>query len=130
MRYAVVVQGGPYSHQAAHSALRFARAVIAAGHRLQTVFFYHDGVYNASRLAAPPQDEPQLREGWQALASEHGCELLVCIAAALRRGLIDEGEAARHGKPAHSLEAPFVLTGLGQLVQAAIDHDRLVTFSP
>lgn len=130
LRYAIVVQGGPYSHQAAHSALRFARAVIDAGHRLETVFFYHDGVYNASRLAAPPQDEPQLLEGWQTLASEHGSELLVCIAAALRRGLIDEGEAARHGKPAHSIDPPFVLTGLGQLVEAATHHDRLVTFSP
>ncbi|WP_458525670.1 sulfurtransferase complex subunit TusD [Onishia taeanensis] len=130
MRYALLVQGGPYSSQAAHSALRFARAVIARGHCLGTVFFYHDGVYNAARLAAPPQDEPHLGDAWRSLHDEYGAELLVCIAAGLRRGLLDEREAARHGKAGHSLEPPFELTGLGQLVEAGFSHDRLITFAP
>lgn len=130
MRYALLVQGAPYSHQAAHSALRFAHALIARGHRLETVFFYHDGVYNASRLASPPQDEPHLVDAWRRLHEEQGTALLVCVAAALRRGVIDEREAARHGKPGFSVEAPFELTGLGQLVDAGMNHDRLITFSP
>lgn len=130
MRYALLVQGAPYSSQAPHSALRFAQAVVARGHRLDTVFFYHDGVYNAARLAAPPQDEPHLGDAWRALHDEHGTELLVCIAAALRRGLLDEREASRHGKSGHSVEPPFELTGLGQLVEAGLSHDRLITFSP
>ncbi|GGX78629.1 sulfurtransferase TusD [Litchfieldella qijiaojingensis] len=130
MRYALLVQGGPYSHQASHSALRFAEAVLARGHHLATVFFYHDGVYNAARLSAPPQDEPHLLDAWRRLHEDHGTELLVCIAAGLRRGLLDEREAARHGKQGHSLEAPFELTGLGQLIEVGRSHDRLVTFSP
>ncbi|MBD3894406.1 sulfurtransferase complex subunit TusD [Halomonas sp. ML-15] len=130
MRYALLVQGGPYSDQAAHSALRFAEAVVARGHRLETVFFYHDGVYNAARLAAPPQDEPHLVDRFRALHDDHGTQLKVCIAAGLRRGLLDEREAARHGKQGHSLEAPFELTGLGQLIDAGLSHDRLITFSP
>lgn len=130
MRYALLVQGGPYSHQASHSALRFAQAVVARGHTLATVFFYHDGVYNAARLAAPPQDEPHLLDAWCRLHEEHHTELLVCIAAGLRRGLLDEREAARHGKQGHSLAPPFELTGLGQLIEAGISHDRLITFSP
>ncbi|SDK80223.1 tRNA 2-thiouridine synthesizing protein D [Franzmannia pantelleriensis] len=130
MRYALLVQGGPYSHQAAHSALRFAEAAIARGHHLETVFFYHDGVYNAARLAAPPQDEPHLVDGFRSLHEAHGTQLKVCIAAGLRRGLLDEREAARHGKQGHSLEAPFELTGLGQLIDAGLSHDRLITFSP
>lgn len=130
MRYALLVQGAPYSHQAAHSALRFASALIARGHELSTVFFYHDGVYNAARLAAPPQDEPHLVDAWRQLHETHGTALLVCVAAALRRGMIDERESRRHGKQGYSLEAPFELTGLGQLVEAGRTHDRLVTFSP
>ncbi|SHF72970.1 tRNA 2-thiouridine synthesizing protein D [Modicisalibacter ilicicola DSM 19980] len=130
MRYALLVQGAPYSHQAAHSALRFAEALIARSHRLETVFFYHDGVYNAQRLATPPQDEPQLVDAWCRLHHEHGTALLVCVAAALRRGVVDERESRRHGKQGHSLESPFELTGVGQLVEAAMTHDRLITFSP
>jgi len=130
MRYAILLMGAPYSSQAAHSALRFARALVGRGHRLEGVFFYHDGVHNAARLAAPPQDEPHLVDGWAALANEHGVPLQVCIAAALRRGLLDEREAARHGKQGHSIEPPFELTGLGQLLDLGLSCDRLVTFGP
>jgi tRNA 2-thiouridine synthesizing protein D len=130
MNYALLVQGAPYSQQAAHSALRFAHALIARGHTLGTVFFYHDGVYNASRLATPPQDEPHLVESWRRLHVDHGTSLLVCIAAALRRGILDEREARRHGKEGHAVESPFELTGLGQLIDVHTNHDRLVTFSP
>ncbi|MDT8893667.1 sulfurtransferase complex subunit TusD [Halomonas sp. I1] len=129
MRYAILLMGAPYSDQASHSALRFARALIARGHCLETVFFYHDGVYNAARLAAPPQDEPHLVDGWVALNAEHGVTLQVCIAAALRRGLMDEREASRHGKSGYSVEAPFELTGLGQLIDLGLHCDRLVTFA-
>lgn len=130
MRYAILLLGAPYSSQASLSALRFARAVVDRGHRLETVFFYHDGVQNAARLAAPPQDEPHLVDAWVALSTEHGTALQVCIAAALRRGLLDAREAARHGKQGHSVETPFELTGLGQLVDLGLSCDRLVTFGP
>lgn len=130
MRYAILLLGAPYSHQASHSALRFAQALVARGHRLEAVFFYHDGVQNAARLASPPQDEPHLVDAWQQLHAEHDVSLQVCIAAALRRGLLDEREAARHGKQGFSVAAPFELTGLGQLVDLGLSCDRLVTFAP
>ncbi|ERS89995.1 MULTISPECIES: sulfurtransferase complex subunit TusD [unclassified Halomonas] len=130
MRYAILLLAAPYSHQASHSALRFARALLARGHTLEGVFFYHDGVHNAARLAAPPQDEPHLVDGWAALGEAHGVPLQVCIAAALRRGLLDEREARRHGKQSASVEAPFELTGLGQLVDLGLRCDRLITFGP
>ena len=50
--FAIAVHGAPYGSQAADSALRFARAALAAGHRIERVFFYHDGVYTASALAS------------------------------------------------------------------------------
>ncbi len=130
MRYAILLLGAPYSHQAAHSALRFTRALVERGHVVAGVFFYHDGVQNAARLAAPPQDEPHLVDGWAALHAEHGVPLQVCIAAALRRGLLDEREASRHGKSGHSVAPPFELTGVGQLVDLGLRCDRLVTFGP
>lgn len=130
MRYAILLMGAPYSSQASFSALRFARAVVTRGHKLETVFFYHEGVHNAARLMTPPQDELHLSDAWQQLHAEHEVALQVCIAAALRRGLLDEKEAARHGKQGHSVAPPFELTGLGQLVDAGLSCDRLVTFGP
>jgi tRNA 2-thiouridine synthesizing protein D len=130
MRYAILLLGAPYSCQASHSALRFAQALVARGHRLEAVFFYHDGVQNAARLMSPPQDEPHLADAWEQLHAEHAVPLQVCIAAALRRGLLDEKEAARHGKQGFSVAAPFELTGLGQLIDLGLNCDRLVTFAP
>ena len=130
MRYGLLVMGAPYSSQATHSALRFATALLTQGHQLESVFFYHDGVYNAARHTAPPQDEPHLYDAWCALHTEHGTQLHVCIAAALRRGMLDAREAERHGKVGHSVEAPFELTGLGQLIDLGQNVDRLLTFAP
>lgn len=128
MRYALLVLDAPWSRQSAHTALRFARAAIARGHAVTRVFFYADGVHAGSALASPPQDEQDTVAEWRKLALANGTELLVCIAAGLRRGILDTDEAARHEKPAANLDPAFVLTGLGQLADAALEADRLVTF--
>ncbi|WP_346798269.1 sulfurtransferase complex subunit TusD [Halomonas sp. Bachu 37] len=130
MRYALLVMGPPYSCQAAHSALRFAITLLEQGHTLEAVFFYHDGVHNAANLMAPPQDELHLHDEWISLQRQYGTRLEVCIAAALRRGLMDEQEARRHGKAHHNVEAPFELTGLGQLIVLQQQCDRMITFAP
>ncbi|SFX04424.1 sulfurtransferase complex subunit TusD [Marinospirillum alkaliphilum] len=121
--------GAPYTSQAPLSALRFARAALAAGHQIQRVFFYQDGVLLANALTCPPQDETHLTREWQQLAANHQLELLVCVAAALRRGILDQKEAARHGLAHHNLAEGFTLAGLGQLVDGMSSTDRLMTFS-
>ncbi|WP_425402421.1 sulfurtransferase complex subunit TusD [Halotalea alkalilenta] len=129
LRYTLLVMGAPYSRQASHSALRFGEALVAANHRLEGVFFYHDGVYNAARLMTPPQDEPRLASRWQALADASGARLMVCVASALKRGLLDAREAERHGVRGETLAPGFELAGLGQLVHATAISDRTLTFA-
>jgi tRNA 2-thiouridine synthesizing protein D len=117
MKFALLVGEGPYTHQAADTAYQFAAAAVAQGHEVMRVFFYHDGVYNCSRLTEPPQDDRHIVNRWSALAAGHKVDLVVCVAAALRRGIKDE------------LLAPgFRISGLGQLVDAGIKADRTVTF--
>lgn len=128
MRYALLVLDAPDSRAAAGSALRFARAATARGHAVPRVFFYGDGVLAGNALSVPPQDETDLRAGWRAFAQANGTELVVCIAAALRRGVLDEGERGRYEKSAASLDPAFSLAGLGQLADAALGCDRLLTF--
>lgn len=57
MRFALMVTGPAYGTQQASSALQFARALLAAGHELVSVFFYREGVYNANQLTSPASDE-------------------------------------------------------------------------
>jgi len=70
-------------------------------------------------------DLPRL---WHALAAEHGIELLACIGSALRHGVVDGREATRHNLPAASMREGFELAGLGQLVDATLRGERLISF--
>jgi len=128
MKFAVLVNEGPYTHQASDTAYNFTKAALEKGHEVFRVFFYHDGVNNATRLSVPPSDERNIQKNWSALAEKYKLDLVVCIAAAQRRGILDESEAKRQGKDAHNLAPGFRISGLGQLIEAGIQADRLVTF--
>jgi len=41
---------------------------------------------------------------------------------------MDEDEAKRQGKDANNIAEGFRISGLGQLIEAGIECDRLVTF--
>jgi tRNA 2-thiouridine synthesizing protein D len=130
MQFSLLVLGSPYSSQSTATALRFANAVISSGNQLYRVFFYHDGVHSANELICPPQDELHIPEQWQQLAQTSKVDLVVCVGSALKRGILDTTEADRYEKHHHNLKPEFEISGLGQLVDAAIHSDRLVTFGP
>ena len=118
----------PYSSQSHLSALKFARACLESNHAIYRVFFYNDGVHGASQLQSPPQDEINIHNEWELLAKENNIDLVTCIAAALKRGILNKDEAKRYQKAQHNTEDPFELSGLGQLLDAQIHSDQLVTF--
>ncbi|WP_312480680.1 sulfurtransferase complex subunit TusD [Kosakonia cowanii] len=128
MRFALMVTGPAYGTQQASSAYQFALALLEAGHTLASVFFYREGVSNANALTAPASDEFDLVRAWQRLHAEQQVELHICVAAALRRGVVDESEAARLELKGANLQAGFSLTGLGALAEAALTCDRVVQF--
>ena len=128
MKFAIMVNEGPYTHQATDSAYQFAKAAIAKGHEVTRVFFSHDGVNNGTRLSVPPQDDRHIVNRWSEIATQHNIDLVICIAAAQRRGLLDDNEAKRQGKDASNIAPGFRISGLGQLVEAGIQSDRLVVF--
>ena len=117
MKFSVLVNEGPFTHQASDSAYHFVKAVLDKGHEVMRVFFYHDGVNNGNRLSEPQQDDRNIVKLWSQLGKEHDLDLVICVAAALRRGLKDE-----------ILAEGFRISGLGQLIEAGMESDRLVTF--
>ena len=128
MKYTLMINEGPYQHQSSDTALHFARAAIAKGHEVIRVFFYHDGVNNGTRLSVPPRDDRQVQQGWSELAKQHDLDLVICIAAAQRRGITDANEAKRQGLDADNLLEGFRISGLGQLVEGSVEADRTVVF--
>ncbi len=128
MKFGILVNEGPYTHQSSDSAYHFTKAALEKGHEIFRVFFYHDGVNNGTRLGVPPQDDRNITKQWSELGEQYDLDLVVCIAAAQRRGLLDADEAKRHGKDADNIAPGFHISGLGQLIEAGIQSDRLVVF--
>ena len=130
MKISIQVNEGPYQHQASDTAYQFAKAAIAKGHEIFRVFFYHDGVNNASRFTVPPQDDRHVVNRWADLKNADGSAIdrVVCVAAALRRGMLDEAEASKNGIDGNNIHPAFRISGLGQLIEAGIQSDRLLVF--
>jgi len=128
MKYTIQINEGPYTHQASDSAYLFTKAALESGHEIFRVFFYHDGVNNATRLTTPPQDDRNIVTRWSALAEKHDLDMVVCVAAAQRRGIADADESRRNGKDADNLAPGFRISGLGQLIEGGIQSDRLIVF--
>lgn len=128
LTYTLVVNSPVYGRQSARSAYQFALALIAQGHQLVSVFFYQDGVSNATALSVPANDEFDLVKAWQSLAKEHNIRLETCVAAALRRGIVSSEEAKLHSLPQCNLADGFTQAGLGSLAEAMLTQDRVIQF--
>ena len=102
--------------------------MLESGHQIHRIFFLDEGVHCGRADSIYPQDEQNPMSAWQSLAQEHGVELLLCVSSALKRGLLDETEAARHSVAAATIDASFTIAGLGQLIDATAHSDRLMTF--
>ncbi|WP_411725465.1 sulfurtransferase complex subunit TusD [Methyloglobulus sp.] len=129
MRFAIQVNTSPYQSNTGHSAYQFIKAALAQGHEVFRVFFYHEGIYHAFKHNTPPDDELQLTCCWSDLAQQHQVDLVVCISAAQRRGLLlYADEAQRRGKQDDDLATGFRIAGLGLWVEALLESDRVIVF--
>ena len=128
MHYAITVTGAPYSSQAPQTAYAFCAAALNAGHSIERLFLYGDGVYLASRLQIPPRDEPDWHKRWHQLITDYSIPGSVCVASALRRGIIDEREARRNDLDSVTLSAPWEIAGLGDWVEMTQSSERHLTF--
>ena len=117
MKLGILVNEGPFTHQASDSAYHFTKAAVEKGHQVLRIFFYYDGVNNANKLSEPQSDDRNLVKMWGGLAKEHNLDLVVCVAAALRRGIKEE-----------VLAEGFRISGLGQLIELGMAADRTIVF--
>lgn len=126
--FALLVTHSPLGSLAHYQALDFAAALLAQGHQLKQVFFYQDAVYVGLNGQLPIQGQTSVLLAWQHFAEQHHIPLQLCIANALRRGLVDATEQQRYDLPASTLANGFTLAGLGELAQAVKECDRVIQF--
>ncbi len=126
--FSLLVTSSAWASQGHITALNFAKSVLKANHKIHRVFFYSDATQVANNSSVAPQDELNLSSEWTELATTNDIDLVTCISAAIKRGIIDSQEQTRYQTPANNLADGFNLSGLGQLVDAIIQSDRVVSF--
>ncbi|BBL75765.1 sulfurtransferase complex subunit TusD [Methylomagnum ishizawai] len=124
MKYAIQVHGGPGQTPSAHTAYQFIKAALAEGHEIVRIFFYLDGVQQG--FGPGGTDAPRLFPDWPGLAGAHGLDLVLCVSAATRRGLLPPEENDWPESPA--IAPGFRAGGLGQWMEACLKADRVVVF--
>jgi len=128
MKYAIQVNASPNNSNSGYCAYQFIKAALDKEHEVFRVFFYQEGIYHAFKHSTPPEDELQMTKKWMELAKQKGIDLVVCISAAQRRGLLSDDEAQRQGKNDQDLAEGFRISGLGQLLEATLLSDRFIEF--
>jgi len=109
MKYALVVLAAPGSGPGNVRAQKFARALSKANIVLTRVFFYGEGV-----RAASAENADSIHE-WSEIAATQDCDLVLCSASAETHGVL-------------TLPTSFTLMGLGALMEAGHDCDRVISF--
>ena len=128
MQFSLLVTAAPCNSEAPASALRFAKAALQNGHSIYRIFFFRDGVHNASIFNVYPQDEMNIPDAWQHFCRENHLDAVVCVSAAIKRGIINDTESQHSQHNALNTSPNIQIGGLGLLTEAIIQSDRLVTF--
>lgn len=122
-QFALFVTKSPFDSRNAESAYMFCEAALAMGYEITSVFFYQQGIHNASSLLDMPSDEISMKDKWTALHQQYGVPLHVCVTAASRRGLADDAEGLRQSSQATgNLNTAFNTVGMSEYFAAL--HDK------
>jgi len=128
MKFAIQINASPYQSDAGQRGYQFVKTALEMGYEVVRVFFYQEGVYHAFRYMSPPDDEQNISRLWSELAEDYALDLVVCISAAQRRGLLETNEATRQGKHDNDVADGFMIGGLGLWMEAVLVADRFIEF--
>lgn len=135
--FSLLISSNPFTSEGHWQALAFAQAMLTEGedpsassphHQLMRVFFYSDAVLVGNDRIKPSQGQSSPSDDWVSLAQAHQFPLQCCIANSIRRGILDTRESDRYELSGASLLPDFELVGLGEMIQALQDSDRVIQF--
>ena len=107
MEFSLIIRTRPQDAERWRRAQLFAQTAGQMGHSIRQCFFQSEGVLTATL--------PEAYEGWCRVAEETGAELLLCSQAVESFAIT-------------ASTAPFVIGGLGALVEAGVKADRVISF--
>lgn len=118
LRYTIVVMGPVYGTQQSYFAYQFIEELLKTPHIVECIFFYGEGVSNASHAVNPANDEFDLHAAWQDLARKFDISLMFCGSAGMRRGINKDC----------NVENCFKFSSLTELSRLIASSDRVIQF--
>ena len=123
-----MIHSSPHETEIFITAADFAKQLLESGHKLDRIFLYKDAVQAAIDTQIPQQGQQRPIDSLLTLKENHAINIQACIANSTRRGLLNYSEANRYEK--HTNLIPEVeLVGLGEMTEACINSDRVITFA-
>ncbi len=133
--FIIFITASPLKTQAHITAIAFIDACLEKKLPIRQVFFYQDAVLAANAFASPPSNEPSVNQMWQqvverAKIQNAAFELVTCVTASYRRGVIDDFQAQEANLEASNLEPAYSIAGLGQIASHLSErHTKLIHFN-
>lgn len=119
----------PYGTENSTSAFLFSKTLIQSKkHKINNIFFYSHGVYNANKFLYSSDNKYKLIDNWYKLSLKFSINLNICSNSAYKRGIINNDNALDLGFSEGNLHPVFKLTGLGTLINSILTSDRMIQF--
>ncbi len=126
LSYTIILTQSPALSESHQTAQKLVSELIHYGNKIDRVFFYQDAAYVGLKSQIPGQGLQASYQGWIDIKQQQDFPLQICIANALRRGIVDTTEASRY-KELETLQNGFQLSGLGEIADACRSSDRIIT---
>ena len=126
LRYTIILTQSPALSESHFTAQRLISEIISQGDKIDRVFFYQDAAFVGLKNQIPGQGLQASFQGWIDLQHEQNFPLQICIANALRRGVVDKTESERY-QGLETLHTGFQLSGLREIADASRSSDRIIT---
>ena len=106
----------------------FADALLTQEHSIHTIFFYGEGagIGLSTRDLNSTLDRTNLN--WCSISEKGKTKLILCVSSALTQGVLDKTTSLQSKEFQENIAAGFETGGLGSLVDAVSNSDRLMSF--
>ena len=128
MRYTLLITASLSNISAHRRALMFADALLHAQHSIHTIFFYGEGAGIGLSTRNVNFTPDQVNLNWCSISERGKTQLILCVSSALTQGIQDKITSSQSKELSTNITAGFETGGIGSLVDAVANSDRLISF--
>ena len=128
MLYTLLITASLSNISAHRRALVFADTLLNQEHSIHTIFFYGEGagIGLSTRDLNSTLDRTNLN--WCSISEKGKTKLILCVSSALTQGVLDTTTSLQSKEFQENIATGFETGGLGSLVDAVSNSDRLMSF--